>query len=96
MNIQTFDLNTKPGRKVQIANIPLHLNVSIKDLKEFIFNELIRQNYIDKNERNILFGNKLIFKNFNEYFLFLVLFSIIKYLIFQLSFFLLSLQVQFI
>ncbi len=55
-NIQTFDLNTKPGRKVQIANIPLHLNVSIKDLKEFIFIELIRQNYIDKNERNIIKG----------------------------------------
>lgn len=56
VNIQTFDLNTKPGRKVQIANIPLHLNLSIKDLKEFIFNELIKQNYIDKNEKNIIKG----------------------------------------
>ena len=56
VNIQTFDLNTKPGRKVQIANIPLHLNISIKDLKEFIYNELVSQNYIDKNEKNIIKG----------------------------------------
>lgn len=56
MNIQTFDLNTKPGRKVQIANIPLHLNLSIKDLKDFIYYELIKQNYIDKQEKNIIKG----------------------------------------
>jgi len=47
-NIQTFDLNTKPGRKVQIANI------SVKDLKEFIYEELVKLNYIDKAEKEII------------------------------------------
>lgn len=56
MNIQTFDLNTKPGRKVQVANIPLHLNLSVKDLKDFVFEELVKLNYIDVNERNIIKG----------------------------------------
>jgi hypothetical protein len=63
MNIQTFDLNTKPGRKVQIANIPLHLNVSVNDLKEFIHEELIKLNYIDKHEKNIIRGVDLDYKN---------------------------------
>lgn len=63
MNIPTFDLNTKPGRKVQVANIPLHLNISVKDLKEFFHAELVKQNYIDKNEKGIIKAVDLDYKN---------------------------------
>lgn len=51
---QTFDLNTKPGRKVQIANLPLHLNITVKDLKDYIYEKLVMQDLLDEDQKNII------------------------------------------
>lgn len=44
----------KPGRKVQIANLPLHLNITPEEIKEFVYDELIRHDLLDQDQRNII------------------------------------------
>lgn len=40
----------KPGRKVQIANVPLHLNIQVTNFKEFLNQKLIEKNVISRRD----------------------------------------------
>ena len=40
----------KPDRKVQIANVPLHLNLQVKLFKEYIIKNMIEKNVISTSE----------------------------------------------
>lgn len=44
-----FDV-IKPGRKVIIANVPLHINILVNDLKEFIINKILEKNVISRKD----------------------------------------------
>lgn len=40
----------KPGRKVQIANVPLHLNLQVTLFKEFLIEKMIEKNVVSKRD----------------------------------------------
>jgi len=52
----TFDLNTKPGRRIQITNLPLHLNISTDEVTDFLYAKLIEKDLIDHENKNIIRG----------------------------------------
>ena len=45
----SFDI-IKPGRKVIIANVPLHLNIQVEDFKNYLINNVLEKNIISKRE----------------------------------------------
>ena len=49
LNDNNFDV-IKPGRKVIIANVPLHLNIQVEDFKNFLINNVLEKNIISKRE----------------------------------------------
>jgi RNA recognition motif-containing protein len=46
---QNFDV-IKPGRKIIIANLPLHMNILVNHLKEFIIKSALEKNIVSKKE----------------------------------------------
>ena len=40
----------KPGRKVQIANVPIHLNLQVTLFKEFLIEKMIEKNVVSKRD----------------------------------------------
>lgn len=46
---QNFDV-IKPGRKIIIANLPLHLNLLVNHLKDFIIKSALEKNIVSKKE----------------------------------------------
>ena len=40
----------KPGRRVQIANVPLHLNLQVTLFKEFLIEKMIEKNVVSKRD----------------------------------------------
>ncbi len=40
----------KPGRKVQIANVPLHLNLQVTLFKEFLIEKMLEKNVVSKRD----------------------------------------------
>jgi hypothetical protein len=57
----------KPGRKVQIANVPLHLNIQVYDFREFIIKKCVEKDIISQNDvnhiKNIIRGIEFDFEN---------------------------------
>jgi hypothetical protein len=66
LSSQTFDV-IKPGRKVQIANLPLHLNITAIDLKDYLIKKVEEKEIIQKDEvkniNNIIRGLEIDFGN---------------------------------
>ena len=46
---QNFDV-IKPGRKIIIANLPLHMNLLVNHLKEYIIKSALEKNIVSKKE----------------------------------------------
>lgn len=46
---QNFDV-IKPGRKIIVANLPLHLNLLVNHLKEFLIKSALEKNIVSKKE----------------------------------------------
>jgi hypothetical protein len=46
---QNFDV-IKPGRKIIVANLPLHMNLLVNHLKEFIIKSALEKNIVSKKE----------------------------------------------
>lgn len=63
---QNFDI-IKPGRKVQIANVPLHLNIQVHHFKDFLINKIREQNIVSEKDvkdiNNIIRGIELDYDN---------------------------------
>lgn len=63
---QSLDI-IKPGKKVQIANVPLHLNIQPYDFREFIINKAIEKDILSKKDvnhiKNIVRGIELDYEN---------------------------------
>lgn len=55
---KSYDI-LKPGKTIQIANIPIQLNITVTDFKEYIITKMLEKNVISSKER-IDFGDKLI------------------------------------
>jgi hypothetical protein len=63
---QSLDI-IKPGKKVQIANVPLHLNIQPYDFREFIIKNALEKDILSKKDvnhiKNIIRGIELDFEN---------------------------------
>jgi RNA recognition motif-containing protein len=63
---QSLDI-IKPGRKVQISNVPLHLNIQPYDFREYIIKKSIEKDIISQNDvnhiKNLIRGIELDFEN---------------------------------
>ena len=46
---QNFDV-IKPGRKIIIANLPLHMNLLVNHLKDYIIKSALEKNIVSKKE----------------------------------------------
>ncbi len=61
-----FDI-IKPGRKVQIANAPLHLNIQVNHFKDFLIEKILEGGVVSKKDvkdiNNIIRGIELDYEN---------------------------------
>jgi hypothetical protein len=61
-----FDI-IKPGRKVQIANVPLHLNIQVNHFKDYLINKIQEGGVVSKKDvkdiNNIIRGIELDYEN---------------------------------
>ena len=63
---QNFDV-IKPGRKVIFSNVPLHINVLVKDFREFLIDKIKEKNVISRKEvrdiKDVIRGIELNYEN---------------------------------
>jgi splicing factor U2AF subunit len=63
---QNFDV-IKPGRKVIFSNVPLHINILVKDFRTFIIDKVLEKNVVSRKEvreiNDIIRGIELDYEN---------------------------------
>jgi hypothetical protein len=60
---QNFDV-IKPGRKVMFSNVPLHINILVKDFRTFLIDKVLEKNVISRKDvKDIIRGIELDYEN---------------------------------